>query len=377
MKKNLTILILLICFSCLKNNKDKVVKKNISLVTELDLCSNYDMKWSKPHYISQLFWRLNSTKQTLSLKDSLINKLKIVRLDISSSNLKSLPQELFLFENLEELDISNNKFEDTEQLILDLKKLPNLKLLAFRYSKLKKLPENIGILNNLEGISLDGNILRSAESIGELNNLKYLSFRRNKKLKELPSSINKLKCLQLLDVSGSGIERLRDELSECIQLKSILANASKISFITENIGDLFNLRNLNLGYNKLKNIPTTIGDLEFLEDLSLGSNEIEFLPESVSKLQNLDAIGLEYNRFKEFPKSVLKLNKLRLLKLHNNNIPEIPIEVAKLPFLSLLYVDHEVISDDNINQLKEKNKKLKVKRHDALRRAPGKIKRKI
>jgi Leucine-rich repeat (LRR) protein len=374
MKKLLLLFVLFICFSGSKCNNKKVVNEKIVVKTDSVLCSNYDMKWIKPNYISQLFWKLNSTKKTLNLNDFVVSKSKIIRLNISSSNLKELPKELFLFENLEELDISNNKFLDFEQLILDLKKLPNLKLLVLGYSNLKKLPQNIGILNDLEGISFRGNKLTNVDAIGDLTNLKYLSFRRNKSLKDLPVSIKNLKCLQLLNLSGSGLVRLRDELSECEQLKSIIANASNIENITNNIGNLYNLRVLNLGSNKIKIIPTSIGSLKKLIDLSLGSNEIESLPRSISKLQNLDALGLEYNRFKEFPIVILELKKLRLLKLHNNNIQKIPIEVTNLPSLSLLYVDHEVISDDNINQLK--SLKLKVKRHDALRRAPGKIKRK-
>ena len=67
---------------------------------------------------------------------------------------------------------------------------------------------------------------------------------------------------------------------------------------------------------------------------------------------------------------------MRQLNLHNNNIPEIPIEIARLPKLTLLYVDHEIITEENIIMLRKENTLLEVKRHDAMRRAPKEPKRK-
>lgn len=378
MKKLIILFISILCFSCLKENKQYTeIKNNNANSVSNQMCYEVDMKWWKQIYISGLFYDLNSLDRTENLQELLSKKEEVKLLDINSHKLKKLPEELFLFSNLEALDISNNPFEDLEQLMVDLNKLPKLKLLIMSHCGIERLPDNISLLKNLEGLALDQNKLKVVnENIGELTNLRLLSFRRNKSLKDLPKSIGNLKCLEQLTISGAGFIRIRSEVSNCTNLKSIIANASNIKELPDNIDNLKKLRNLNLVANQIEVLPESMGELEQLEDLSLGSNEINELPKSISNLQNLEAIGLEYNRFKKFPQEVLTLKKLRQLNLHNNNIPTIPIEITNLPKLSLLYVDYEVISDENIRMLREANSLLEVKRHDAMRRAPKEPKRK-
>ena len=88
------------------------------------------------------------------------------------------------------------------------------------------------------------------------------------------------------------------------------------------------------------------------------------------------SISLELNRFRAFPREVLKLRNLRYLDLHNNNFKDVPIEVADLPNLTRVYVDHELISDDNIEVLRNRNPDLEVESRDALRLVPNEPKRK-
>lgn len=341
-------------------------------------CEHYDMKWWKQNYISGLFYELNSSKKTQDLKSLLVNRDEIKLINISSSNLKAIPKELFEFKNLESLDISDNPFQDLEKLMEDLSKLPNLKILVLRHCGIIKLPDNISLLSNLVGLSLDQNIkmVELNKNIGKLKNLKYLGLRRNRKLKELPKTIGDLKCLEQIVLTATSIVRIPEELSECLSLKNITANAGKIKFLPNGIGKLKNLRHLNLGSNQIISLPTSITDLEGLRYLSLGSNDIFELPKDFSNLQNLKYLSINYNRFKNFPKDVLKLKKLRNLYVHNNSFKSIPIEVADLPNLYQLLIDHEIISDKNINEIKAINPNLRIKKHDGLRRAPAKIKRK-
>jgi len=337
-------------------------------------CSEVDMKWVGSNtYISGLFFELNGLTETKNLKKLLPKRDEIKILKIESLNLKELPQELFLFSNLKALDISNNPFENLEQLIDDLTKFPKLELLAMRHCGIEELPDNIYLLDNLVGLSLGQNISMTEvnKNLGKLKNLRYLSFRRNKKLKDLPETIGDLKCLEQIDLSGAGFIRIREELTYCTTLKNITANASKIEDLPIGLGRLKDLKHLNLGANKIEILPESIGKLEQLEYLSIGSNEIKKLPEPISGLRKLKTFSLDFNRFKEFPNEILKLKNLRNLYLHNNSFQDVPIEVANLPQLKQLYVDHEVISDVNIELLRGENPNLKLKKHDGLRLVKG------
>ena len=113
----------------------------------------------------------------------------------------------------------------------------------------------------------------------------------------------------------------------------------------------------------------------YLTYLGLGNNELHELPSSINNLKNLESINLQFNRFKSFPYVTLKLKRLQTLWIHNNAMPTIPISIGKMKKLEYLLVDHEVISDDNINQIKKTNPNLHVNREDC-REYVGGIKRK-
>lgn len=354
-------------------------KNLIEKASNDEIHCNEEMKW-KGHllYSSGPFYELNIIENTTNFDSLLEKKESVKKLKVVSQNLKKLPQDLFLFENLEALDISDNPFSDLEELMVDLSRFPKLELLAMSHCGIEKLPDNISLLNNLIGLSIDQNIemIEVNENLGNLHKLKYLSFRRNKKLKDLPSSIGNLKCLEQIIMSGAGFTRIREELSSCLNLVNITANASKIRTIPENIGNLKHLKVLNLAYNQIESLPQSIGELGELDDLSLGWNELTDLPQSLSNLVDLYSISLELNRFKFVPEEILKLKGLRYLDLHNNNFIIIPLEVANLPNLKRVFVDHELISDQNIDSLKKRNPDLTVEKHDALRNSPSDPKRK-
>ncbi len=340
-------------------------------------CSDVNIFEDGIYFKSALINRFFRLEKTKNLDSLLKTKVEVYSLNLSYSNLKELPETLLQFKKLEYLNLSGNRFKDKEKLFNDLAKLPNLKILELNRCYLRALPDNIKNLKGLMMLSLTFNDFRELnENIGALTKLKYLDIGSNGKLRDLPQSIGDLRCLQMLDISPNGMRRLRDELANCSELVSIVANAGTIKTLPEDIGDLINLKHLNLAANKIIALPNSIGGLSSLEELSLGTNDIEVLPKSFSKLKKLDYCGLSYNRFKEFPKPVLGLKNVQNLWLHNNGFKTIPAEVANLPKLTHLLIDHEIITDENIKTIKSVNPELRVIREDSRKLVKGR-KRKI
>ena len=105
--------------------------------------------------------------------------------------------------------------------------------------------------------------------------------------------------------------------------------------------------------------------------MSLGSNDLEYLPEEISKLKKVQIISLDFNRFKTFPKQVFGLDGVYNLWMHNNSFKTIPIEVAEMKSITHLLVDHEIITDENIEQIKLRNPELRVIREDSRKYVKG------
>ncbi|MBA6157197.1 leucine-rich repeat domain-containing protein [Tenacibaculum sp. S7007] len=343
-------------------NFDKEIRLKINL--------SYDRLF-KPIYTEKLFYEPRKTVKDLKNLDK-----NLELLNLSSSNISELPDNIKVFKKLKALDLSRNRIKDFDKLFNQLGELPSLEYLELDYSNLKEFPSSISKLQKLKGLSIEAsNIRKLPPEIGTLKNLGYLSIRNNGKIKDLPKEIKYLKNLNCLDVSGSGIQRLREEVGLCYNLISIKSNASKVKTIPHTIGNLKNLRSLNLGFNRIETIPKSIGDINYLTNLDLGSNEIRELPKTIKNLQNLQMLSIEFNRFRKFPSEVLELKNLQTLWLHNNNIPHLPTDIGNLTKLTHLLIDHEVISDKNINQIKERNTNIYIVREDC-RKYVGGIKRK-
>lgn len=340
--------------------------KDIRLKVSLD----YDLLY-RPLYSKKMFYEPNYKATDLKRLDK-----NIEFLNLSYSNTNELPNNITEFKKLRGLRLFKNKIKKFDKLFEQLSQLPNLEYLELDSSNLKNFPSSISKLQNLKSLSIEAsNISKLPPEIGYLYNLSYLSIRNNSKIKDLPKEIKHLKNLNCLDVSGTGLEKLGEEIGLCYNLLAIKGNASKIKTIPNTIGNLKNLKLLNLGFNKIKIVPQNIGNINYLTNLNLGSNEIEKLPKSIRGLANLEMLSLEFNRFKEFPKEVLSLGKLQTLWLHNNNFSSIPIDVTDLSQLTHLLVDHEMISEQNIKEIKEKRPNLYVMQEDCRKYVRG-LKRK-
>jgi Leucine-rich repeat (LRR) protein len=335
-------------------------------------CPDLDIFQDEFYHRSGLLDQFYGLEESKKLDSLLYNKDEVYALNLSNTKIKELPKEVLQFKNLQYLNLSSNRFSNKEKLFDDLAKLPNLIILKLDRCYLRALPDNISKLNGLQMLSLTFNDFRKInENIGALTNLKYLNLGANGKLRELPASIGNLRCLQMLNISPNGLIGLRDELGSCNQLVSIVGNAGYLRTLPTQIGGLVNLKYVNLAANKITKLPEDIGYLSNLEDLSLGSNDIKELPASFSELKDLNFCGLAYNRFKTFPKEVLELDSLQTLWLHNNAFPKIPKEIGHLPNLTHLLVDHQVISDANIEAIKAVNSELRVIRHDTRKLVKG------
>ncbi len=102
----------------------------------------------------------------------------ITRTDVSSQHLTSLPSDVLLQVNLQELNISHNDISGA--LPAEIRKLSKLKILYANDNRMTGVPAEIGQLSQLEMLSFKNNQLTGLpHEIGNLTHLKELDLRGN------------------------------------------------------------------------------------------------------------------------------------------------------------------------------------------------------
>ncbi|KAM7252571.1 hypothetical protein ACFE04_008080 [Oxalis oulophora] len=225
--------------------------------------------------------------------------------------------------NLEILDLSNNKFNNS--ILPFLRTLPSLKVLRLAYNALQGTLHIQDTLLNLEELDISYNsINKFATPKGD----KSLS-----KLKVLTSQGIETDALKLLQSMGS---------LPFLKKLTLGDNTFNETVTTTNLPNLKKLEVLDLTYSALNsNFLQTIGDMNALKRLMLGSSGLNGL----CGMRHLQVLDLSYNNLVGLlPTCLANLTSLQILYIHGNqftgNITESPLtSLTSLKELSL-YNNH-------------------------------------
>jgi small GTP-binding protein len=228
--------------------------------------------------------------------------------------------------NLAGLDLSDSQLETLPAEIGELK---NLTTLYLSKNQLERLPAEIGELKNLTTLYLTGNQLKTLPAeIGELTSLTTLYLTENQ-LKTLPAEIGKLKNLITLYLTGNQLKTLPAEIGKLKNLITLYLTGNQLKTLPAEIGELKNLITLYLTGNQLKTLPVEIGKLKNLTELYLYRNQLERLPAEIVKLTSLTVLDLTGNQLKTLPAEIGKLTSLTTLYLTENPLESPPLEIAE------------------------------------------------
>ncbi|XVE63625.1 hypothetical protein DITRI_Ditri07aG0034600 [Diplodiscus trichospermus] len=310
----------------------------LSNLETLDLSGNY-LENSSFAYISRLSnlksLNLNHNQLQGSIDARELNNLaKLKELYMSGNQIESFrsfqdnENQLKLI-NLEELDLSNNLFNNS--ILAQLNGLSNLKSL------------NLGS-NQLKGSTI-------LEELEALNNLEELDFSDNELQEFLPPKVGSLKKLRVARLERTFTNESTVSLLQVIEAFSSVKTLSlgdnylNNTISTQELHLSSNVEELFLDYSHLSNnILESIGELTSLKTLTLsGCSLTGFLPtKGWCDLQNLEELDLSENALKgTIPSCLNNLTYLYFLDISNNNF-EVPISF--LPFanhshLKALFVD--------------------------------------
>ncbi|KAG5049610.1 hypothetical protein JHK85_010713 [Glycine max] len=140
-------------------------------------------------------------------------------------------------------------------------------------------------------------------------------------IERLPVNLGKLQSLKLMNLDGNRITSLPDELGQLVRLERISISGNLLTSLPATIGSLRNLVLLNVSNNKLQSLPESVGSCFSLEELQANDNLIEDLPSLVCNLSHLKSLCLDNNNVKQIPLNLLKdCIALQNISLHGNPI---------------------------------------------------------
>ena len=258
-------------------------------------------------------------------------------------NLRSLPSRISEVKSLRTLFCSGcSQLRSFPEILEDMKKLEQLHLDG---TAIEELPSSIKHLQGLLWLNLEccNNLLRLPESICNLKSLKALSCSGCSNLMEFPEIWETLEDLIELDLGGSSIEELPSSIDNLRQLQLLnLTRCKSLRSLPSTICELTSLTTFFCsGCSQLRSFPEILGDMGNLKQLHLDGTAIEELPESIQHLQGLQYLDMSCcSKLVRLPESICYLKSLITLSCSNClNLRVLPENFCKLSSLKWLYVN--------------------------------------
>lgn len=149
--------------------------------------------------------------------DKVFSKQEIKRLTIFHTNLRKVPDLICGLTNVENLDLSHNRLSDISAITC----LTNLEFLDVSQNRLERLPINMLHLSKLYSLNISQNKFKPQDLTQLPANLTVLHLANNRFV-EVPKAVFNLKQLEFLNLTNNDISVLPLELLELKNLKRIL-----------------------------------------------------------------------------------------------------------------------------------------------------------
>lgn len=220
-----------------------------------------------------------------NLKEALTHPADYKSARFNACGISEFPEELFLFPNLEEIDISKNSLA---VLPSRLSEFQNLKELHVNKNVLTALGHEIIACKKLEVLQIQNNPLKTInKEIGTMASLKEITIGEVDATCTVPAELWTLTGLKKIKITNAHLTEIPVAIGQLKQLNEICLSNNAISAIPDEFYTLKNIGYANFGYNKIAAISPAISQLQNLNYLGIYHNPLTSLPEQISSLKNL------------------------------------------------------------------------------------------
>lgn len=213
---------------------------------------------------------------------SLKKLTNLVSLELVGCELERIPSAVFSLDNLQELDLKENKLTTVEE-ILSLQHCRRLVTLRLWHNKITYIPDHISKLHSIETLDISWNKLRKLPSrLFYCTKLRHLDVSHNQ-LTSLPPEVSIPQGLQFISAAFNSLETVPDELFSCKKLKTLALGNNCLSSLSSRVSHLGQLVRLEIKGNRLESLPVEIGDCPMLtvSGLIVEESLFDLLPSDV------------------------------------------------------------------------------------------------
>lgn len=258
-----------------------------------------------------------------SLTEALKDPQRVRHLDLSSQALTAVPQELGSFTNLETLDLSDNRIVTPEF-----------------YGTFEQL-HHLNISNNpgLDPWKLDG----IGTAFPHLVRLEMAGCQ----LPLLPTGMEQLKELTILDVSNNALAFVPQELEQVSRLCILDLSGNQLTDVRYILGTLWNLSHLDLSENPSLQLTGVLQSLQLntkLQSLSIDGTLVDKAAEKLLRVLPVKMLELNGLKDDKLPTVVAGSLTIEHLVLTNARPDEaVSAQLAKMEKLTTLTLDHSTV----------------------------------
>lgn len=220
---------------------------------------------------------------------------------------------------------------DTDTVLTDILQFPDTKILNVNSSHISELPQDLKKLKHL--FALDATYTDMKEFpriIFELSSLIRfdIAFRDSSiRVDTICYNFKRLPKLEMLSLIACGLEDIPSTITDMKRLKYLNLSSNKIQNINTPLENLDSLIELDISGNYLTQIPRQISSLTNLEILNLSENDIHSLDLQIEKLLDIRELNLISNpNFKLTVKMAKEIKEkwkfLEEIKLNGTNHTE-------------------------------------------------------
>jgi leucine-rich repeat protein SHOC2 len=289
------------------------------------------------------------------LPDSLYLYKNLAELELINCRISRLPKELLNRPSLTKLIINNN----FPRRRLKLPKSPTVTTLIIRGDEKGKLPRSYRRFSNLEVLQLPRNNLKKFPNLAGCDKLVTLDLNFNS-IKVVPGSVGKLRALKSLVVNNNKVGKIKPGIEKLHLLEDLSFYKNNLRGIPPMLYTMTSLRMVDLYGNHIPYLSPKVANWKKLEIFYIANNDLRELPEEIGELKNLRELYIHHNMLSKIPASIGNLTSLHVLRMNNNLMNEWPSGVTNLKDLTNLDCSYNELKVLPIKDLDFRNLKILV-----------------